>query len=382
MSHRPWEATPSTSRNIASDRIPSSPPPYPRPPPDVEAGIPAPPNLYAINLPPIRNNKRRRTSTSNSNSSNNPPVLQRRFQYPTASSLAPLVAQLYAAVVSPGAPRSILPEHPTLDDLGHCLESVLNSLPNLSNPKLGAAQSEAGAVRAPSIPAINPLELARLSQTNSQLSTDLASSRKRFEAINKKAESLTDENEQLINEKERLQGNIDFLEETVDELRAERDEALKQLRVSGAQWTTILGNAAVIQERSWGEDKRVREIGTAPGEENRAGCAQCSCLRKRVETLENALEGVKESGKEMSRVVMLLQGVGQRVEAEAAKALAVGGGRGCCGTHRPPAAAAAIPATLPTLPALSALPQLPLSVPPPNMAAMYAPQSGSSIGAS
>ncbi|KAF8247053.1 hypothetical protein K440DRAFT_314707 [Wilcoxina mikolae CBS 423.85] len=346
MSHRPWEDTP-------SPRSTSSPPPPPPPPPAVLAGIPPPPGIYdyrppSTTLPPLSissrnpNGKRRRSSTTapppiptppspprsrNPNTSRSFPSLNytnhsRRFKYPTASSLAPLVAQIYNAVLNPapGTPKTTLPDLPTLDDIGTCLETVLYALPRT---KSASATTTTTPGSPPPLPPTPP------ARDTSQLSEALSRSQKRAEILEKKMVTLEAENDQTLLECERLQNSIEILEKTAGELRMERDEARRELRVSGDQWGRIVGNAAKLERGLWLEVKRGRERDGGSAEDATApACKQCVCLRKRVDALEGVLEDVKLGGAEMGRLVQRLGALGQQVEGEVARGLAAGGACG------------------------------------------------------
>jgi hypothetical protein len=147
--------------------------------------------------------------------------------------------------------------------------------------------------------------------------------------LEKKMVTLEAENEQNLVERERLQGSIEMLEEAVEELRTERDDARRELRVSGNQWGRIVGNAAKLERGLWLEVKRGREREDGNAEDAAApACKQCACLRKRVDALEGVLEDVKLGGAEMGRLVQRLGALGQQVEGQVARGL---GSDGACG---------------------------------------------------
>lgn len=227
-----------------------------------------------------------------------------------------------------------LPDYPTLDDIGTCLEAVYTTLHSrvetLSrSPLLSTGPQKKAALVAAESAAVDSLAHETLKKDASQLSAALSRSQKRAETLEKKMVAFENESEQNALERDRLVSNIEILEETVAELRKERDQVTKELTVSGGQWSRIIGNAAQMERGLWEEVKKRQGAEKADleleGVESK--CAQCAgnlnklvdanrALKRRVEALEGAIERVRGGGKEMGMLVQRLGLLNGQLEGE------------------------------------------------------------------
>ncbi|KAI5859020.1 hypothetical protein BZA05DRAFT_319441, partial [Tricharina praecox] len=255
----------------------------------------------------------------------------------------------------PATSKMSMPEFPTLDDIGACLEAVYTTLhtrvevlsrhpPSHGTP--GAAAVDATRPPLAQTPGLTngggssstvTLKLTHetLKKDATQLSAALLRSQKRAETLEKKMLAFENENEQNALDRERLVANIEMLEETVEELRRERDEARVELHASGGQWCRIVGNAARIEKGLWLELKKRRGSegdrgegegegegeGVGDGDKPQARCEHCAgsvdrlldanrTLKRRVDALECSVERMRCGGKEMAELLQRLGALG------------------------------------------------------------------------
>lgn len=247
-----------------------------------------------------------------------------------------------------------MPEFPTLDDIGACLEDVYTTLytrvetlsrhpPSHGSPAYTASfkspQPQISGFASGESAASTALAHETLKKDAKQLSAALSRSQKRAETLEKKMLAFENENDQNVLDRERLVANVEMLEETVDELRKERDEVRVELQSSGGQWLRIIGNAAKLERGLWLELKKRRdnEAGDKMGadvEGPGARCEHCAgamdrlldtnrALKQRVDVLECSVERMSCGSKEMGALLQRLGVLGGQLDGEIAKVMAV-----------------------------------------------------------